>query len=59
MATINRVSSKKTITVIDGRQFADAVKSDRVQLFLDKADAYGTCLMKAGRDHSRPFFKAR
>jgi len=60
MATINRISSKKkATTVIDGRQFAKAVKSDRVQSFLDKADAYGAALLKRGRDHSRPSANAR
>jgi hypothetical protein len=54
MATITHRSVKQPATVIDGRQFVAAVKSDRVQGFLDKADAYGAALLKMGRDHSRP-----
>lgn len=59
MATIAHRTSKSTDTVIDGRQFVRAVKSDKVQKFLDKADAYGDVLLKRGRDHSRPFTKDR
>ena len=54
MATITHRTDKPVTTVIDGDQFADAVKSDKVQQFLDKADAYAKALLKAGRDHSRP-----
>lgn len=59
MATITHRSANDSATVIDGRQFVAAVKSKRVQAFLDKADAYGDKLLKNGRDHSRPFSKAR
>lgn len=59
MATITHRSTRTGATLIDGRQFARAAKSDRVQSFLDKADAYGANLLKNGRDHSRPFPSAR
>jgi hypothetical protein len=59
MATISHRATDQPATVINGRQFVRAVKSDRVQQFLDKADAYGSALLKRGRDHSRPFTNDR
>lgn len=59
MATLRQRTGNTGTTVIDGRQFVKAVKSDRVQDFLDKANAYGDALKKRGRDHSRPYSSAR
>jgi hypothetical protein len=55
MATLTHRTGTKATTKIDGAQFVKAVKSDLVQTFLDKADAYGAALKKRGRDHSRPY----